>query len=85
MTTTAGARAVGGAGIGPALASGMTDREREHDNDTGPIDESSYGGSSAETGGLYDDSGPTRGNVEGDTMSEAEERGGRPPEEPSGG
>jgi hypothetical protein len=44
------------------------------------IDESSYGGSAAETGGLYDDSGPTIANPEGDTMSEEEERDDRPPE-----
>jgi hypothetical protein len=58
---------------------GMTERER----DTPPIDESTYGGSAAETGGLYDDSGPTIANPEGDTMSEEEERGDRPPEAPS--
>ncbi len=47
------------------------------------IDESSYGGSAAETGGLYDDSGPTVANPQGDTMSEEEERDERPPEAPS--
>jgi hypothetical protein len=48
-----------------------------------PIDESTYGGSAAETGGLYDDAGPTTANPEGDTMSEEEERDQRPPEAPS--
>ena len=48
----------------------MTDGER--DQPEPPIDESTYGGSAAETGGLYDDSGPTTANLEGDTMSEAE-------------
>ena len=55
------------------------DRERDRE----PIDESSYGGSSAETGGLYDDAGPTSANPEVDTMSEEEERDTRPPEAPS--
>ncbi len=50
---------------------------------TQPIDESTYGGSAAETGGLYDDAGPTAANPEGDTMSEEEERDDRPPEAPS--
>jgi hypothetical protein len=62
----------------------MTDRKR-HQPEFPPIDESTYGGSAAETGGLYDDSGPTTANPEGDTMSEEEEeQGGRPPEAPSG-
>jgi hypothetical protein len=57
--------------------------EREG-NDRPVIDESTYGGSSSETGGLYDESGPTAANTEGDTMSEEEEaRDGRPPEAPS--
>ncbi len=55
------------------------DPERERE----PIDESTYGGSAAETGGLYDDAGPTSANPEGDTMSEEEERDTRPPEAPS--
>jgi hypothetical protein len=50
---------------------GMDERERESDNP--PIDESTYGGSSAETGGLYQDEGPTTANEQGDTMSEREE------------
>ena len=46
-----------------------------------PIDESTYGGSSAETGGLYQDEGPTTANEQGDTMSEREEEdGGDAPE-----
>ena len=61
----------------------MTDAERETRRDRPAIDESSYGGSAAETGGLYDDSGPTTANTEGDTMSEEEERDERPPEAPS--
>lgn len=57
----------------------MTDRERERP-DTPAIDESTYGGSASETGGLYDDAGPTIANPEGDTMSEEEERDETPPE-----
>lgn len=48
----------------------MSERGRENP----PIDESTYGGSAAETGGLYDDEGPTSANPEGDTMSNEEER-----------
>jgi len=62
----------------------MTQQERSQP-DTPPIDESTYGGSAAETGGLYDDAGATAANPEGDTMSEAEEEDGRPPEAPSDG
>lgn len=61
----------------------MTDRERDTPKSP-PIDEWSYGGSASETGGLYDNAGPTIANPEGDTMSEEEERDGRPPEAPSG-
>ncbi len=60
----------------------MTDTERDKP-DSPPIDESTYGGSASETGGLYDDAGPTIANPEGDTMSEEEERDERPPEAPS--
>lgn len=60
----------------------MTDAERDQ-NENPPIDESTYGGSASETGGLYDDSGPTIANPEGDTMSEEEERDERPAEGPS--
>lgn len=60
----------------------MSVRERETP-DTPPIDESTYGGSSSETGGNYDDSGPTIANPQGDTMSEEEEeRAERPPGAP---
>lgn len=59
--------------------SGMTDRERQQPENP-PIDESTYGGSASETGGLYDDSGPTIAKPEGDTMLEEEERDQRPPE-----
>lgn len=51
----------------------MTDAERDP-ADNPPIDESTYGGSASETGGLYDDSGPTIANPQGDTMSEEEEQ-----------
>jgi hypothetical protein len=51
----------------------MTDERRPDDLTPKPIDESTYGGSSSETGGLYDDEGPTMANPEGDTMSEDEE------------
>ena len=60
----------------------MNQRNRDQDANP-PIDESTYGGSAAETGGLYDDAGPTTVNPEGDTMSEEEERDTRPPEAPS--
>ncbi len=60
----------------------MTDQERDQ-NDNPPIDESTYGGSASETGGLYDDAGATIANPTGDTMSEEEERDERPPEAPS--
>ena len=66
-------------GIGRAMGVGMN----EHEPDRHAIDESSYGGSAAETGGLYDDAGPTAANPEGDTMSEEEERDSRPPEAPA--
>lgn len=69
-----------------AEEAGMNEHEREQETDTGQrpaIDESTYGGSASETGGLYDDAGPTRVNREGDTMSEEEERDTRPPEAPS--
>jgi hypothetical protein len=58
--------------------------ERSRDADHPPIDESTYGGSSSETGGDYDASGPTIANPEGDTMSEEEERD-RPPTDVRGG
>ena len=62
--------------------SDMTDAERDQPENP-PIDESTYGGSASETGGLYDDSGPTIANPEGDTMSEEEEQDERPPEAPA--
>ena len=62
--------------------SDMTDAERDQ-NENPPIDESTYAGSASETGGLYDDSGPTIANPQGDTMSEEEERDERPAEGPS--
>jgi hypothetical protein len=58
-------------------------RNEDDRSEKRPIDESTYGGSAAETGGLYDDAGPTTANPEGDTMSEEEERDQRPPEAPS--
>jgi hypothetical protein len=60
----------------------MTEHEREQDT-IPPIDESTYAGSASETGGLYDEAGPTIANPEGDTMSEEEESDERPPEAPS--
>ena len=42
-------------------------------NEPEPIDESTYGGSASETGGLYQQDGPTVTNPQGDTMSEREE------------
>ncbi len=60
----------------------MTENERDQDTNA-PIDESTYAGSASETGGLYDEAGPTVANREGDTMSEEEERDERRPEAPS--
>lgn len=60
----------------------MTDAERDQAENP-PIDESTYAGSASETGGLYDESGPTIANPTGDTMSEEEEGDERPPEAPS--
>ena len=45
-----------------------------------PIDEPAFGGSAAETGGLYNEDGPTAVNVEGDTMGTRDEA--EPGEEP---
>ena len=50
----------------------MSEREREP-LEPQPIDESTYGGSASETGGLYQQDGPTIANLGGDTMSEREE------------
>ena len=60
----------------------MTDTERDT-GENAPIDESTYAGSASETGGLYDEDGPTMANPTGDTMSEEEERDDRPSEAPS--
>ena len=57
----------------------MTHAERDQPHNP-PIDESTYAGSASETGGLYDEDGPTVANPEGDTMSEEEERDSRPSE-----
>lgn len=46
-----------------------------------PVDEESYAASSAESGGLYNDDGPTLANTAGDTMGTRDE--GEPGEEPS--
>jgi hypothetical protein len=55
--------------------------EREHEAPTPePIDESTYGGSASETGGLYHQDGPTVANSEGDTMSIREEEADPAPE-----
>ena len=48
-----------------------------------PIDESSYGASSSESGCNYNQDGPTLSNAEGDTMAEREEDGGESPDTPS--
>jgi hypothetical protein len=61
----------------------MTDPERDRQEPTPPIDESTYAGSASETGGLYSDSGPTTANEGDDTMSEEGELDERPPEAPS--
>jgi hypothetical protein len=46
------------------------DRRRESEP---PIDEGAFGGSAAETGGLYDDEGATIADTKGDPMSIDEE------------
>ena len=64
-----------------ALSTAMAETERDKPRPV--IDESTYAGSSSETGGNYADSGPTVANPDGDTMSEEEERDTRPPEGPA--
>ena len=46
-----------------------------------PVDEGSYAASSAESGGLYNDDGPTMANSAGDTMGTRDEA--EPGEEPA--
>jgi hypothetical protein len=61
----------------------MTDQRRPGeppDDPAEPIDEAAFGGSSAESGGVYDADGPTVANVTGDTMGTADEA--KPGEEP---
>ena len=60
----------------------MTDTEREA-SQTPPIDESTYAGSSAETGGNYSRDGATSGNTDGDSMAVIEDEGGE--DTPGGG
>ena len=62
----------------------MNERERDQ-NERPVIDESTYGGSASETGGLYQDDGPTIANARGDTMSEREEDDDPGPESHSDG
>jgi hypothetical protein len=53
----------------------MTDQpppERRRESEP-PVDEGSFGGSAAETGGLYDDEGATVADTKGDPMSIDEE------------
>jgi hypothetical protein len=59
----------------------MNTERRTDDNP--PIDESTYGASSSESGGNYNQDGPTMSNPEGDTMSEREEDGGESPDAPA--
>jgi len=61
------------------------EREPRQNPPNPPIDESTYGASSSESGGLYNQDGPTIANPEGDTMSEREEGGGASPDAPSDG
>ncbi|HEX2194491.1 MAG TPA: hypothetical protein VHK63_05995 [Candidatus Limnocylindria bacterium] len=51
------------------------------------IDEESYGASAAESGGLYNEDGPTATSVTGDTMGERDEGepGKEPPTDPESG
>ncbi|HEX2142111.1 MAG TPA: hypothetical protein VHK28_07570 [Candidatus Limnocylindria bacterium] len=63
----------------------MTDQRRENrteadDQPTEPIDEESYGASASESGGVYNEDGPTAANVSGDTMGTRDEA--PPGEEP---
>ena len=50
----------------------MSETERDRAANP-PIDESTYAGSASETGGLYQQDGPTRSNIQGDTMSERDD------------
>lgn len=47
------------------------------------IDESTYGASSSESGGNYNQDGPTMANPEGDAMAEREQDGGESPDTPA--
>lgn len=58
----------------------MTEHDEPRDRRTRPVDEPAFGGSASETGGLYDQDGPTAVNVEGDTMGTRDEA--EPGEEP---
>ena len=62
----------------------MNEREREP-TEQPVVDESTYAGSASETGGLYQQDGPTMANTDGDTMSEREEEGDPGPESHSDG
>jgi hypothetical protein len=53
----------------------MTDPERDT-TDTPPIDESTYAGSSSETGGNYTRDGATSANTDGDSMAVLEDEEG---------
>jgi hypothetical protein len=50
--------------------------------DRAQVDEDAYGGSAAESGGVYTNEGPTVANVGGDIMGQVEEasESGEPPE-----
>lgn len=54
-------------------------------NQVQPIDESTYAASGSESGGQYNEDGPTIANVQGDTMSGQEDQGPRSPDEPAEG
>ncbi len=62
----------------------MNERERDR-NERPIIDESAYAGSASETGGLYQQDGPTMANTDGDTVSKREEEGDPGPESHSDG
>jgi hypothetical protein len=69
------------------VARGLRDAGRmnaeRNATDNPPIDESTYGASSSESGGNYNQDGPTMANPEGDAMAEREEDGGESPDTPA--
>jgi hypothetical protein len=48
------------------------------DEEQKPMEGGAYGASSAESGGNYDDAGPTAANIKGEPMDAEEEAGSKP-------